>query len=53
MQKNEFKCIAENEWVGLSFHLRDKSFYKKCTGVFLAADFKIGLTLMRGTNADA
>ena len=30
-----------------------KNFSKKCTGVFFAVDFKNGLTLMRGTNADA
>ena len=30
-----------------------KIFSKECTGVFLAADFKNGLTLMRGTNTDA
>ena len=30
-----------------------KFFPKECTGVFLAADFKNGLTLMRETNADA
>ena len=30
-----------------------KKFSKKCTGVFFAVDFKNGLTLMRGTNANA